>query len=311
MAESTVERAFLDQRPRLFRLAYRLMGTVADAEDALQDVYLNLRRADPQEVASPGAYLSRAVVRRCLDGWKSARRQRERYIGPWLPEPLAGSGEEDPGTQAELADSISLAFLVVLERLNPIERAVFLLHDVFGAPFDEIAAMVDKSPVACRQIASRARTKVSENRPRFPASPEQHRQLVGRFRDACVSGDLETFKEILTDDATVYSDGGGVTRAARAPVVGIDRVTRFLLGLRGKALRQGQSVVMQLREVNGAPGIVHYVDGRLYAVTSFEVDAGRIRRLFFVLNPEKLASIGATLGDDPPPVGEGPFLFEP
>ncbi len=229
MSSASLEQAFLDERPRLFQLAYRLMGTVADAEDALQDVFVRVRSAAPQDVVAPGSYLTRAVVRRCLDGWKSVRRKREQYVGEWLPEPVV---LDDASGRQELAESVSLAFLVVLEALSPVERAVFLLHDVFQYSFEEVAAIVEKSAPACRQIASRARTKIAADRPRFPASPDEHRRLVGRFLEACQSGDLAGLTAILAEDVTAYSDGGGRTPAARVPIVGIDRVARFILGLR-------------------------------------------------------------------------------
>jgi len=293
MSSASVEQSFIDERPRLFQIAYRMMGTVVDAEDALQDVFVRLRTTQPNEVAAPKAYLTRAVVRRCLDGWKSARRRREQYVGPWLPEPLDASLESSANRQQEVAESVSLAFLVVLESLNPVERAVFLLHEVFQYSYDEIATIVDKEPAACRQLAHRAREKVRENRPRFTASPEAHQQLVGRFMQACRSGELAELQAILADDVTLYSDGGGLTPAARVPLEGIDRVTRFVLGLRAKAQRYGVAVSLETCEVNGKTAIRQLVDGRLYAVISFEVDGERIRRMYSVLNPEKRASIAA------------------
>jgi RNA polymerase sigma-70 factor (ECF subfamily) len=292
MVEPALEQAFLSQRPRLFQLAYRLMGTVADAEDALQDVYLGLRRTEPEDVAAPGGYLTRAVVRRCLDQWKSARRKREQYVGSWLPEPLPATAD-DPSRREELAESVSLAFLVVLETLAPVERAVFLLHDVFQYPFDEVATIVDKSSPACRQIAHRARLKVAERRPRFPASPEEHRRLVGRFLEACRDGDLAALQDLLAADVMLYSDGGGLTPAARVPIIGIQRVVRLLLGVRGKSIRTGEFATLEMAEVNAAAAVVMRVDGTPRAVFSFEIDGGRIRRVYTVLNPEKLASISA------------------
>ncbi len=199
---------------------------------------------------------------------------------------------DDAVARQELADSVSLAFLVMLEALNPVERAVFLLHDVFQYSFDEVAAIVDKSSAACRQIASRARTRIAANRPRAAVSPAVHRQLVGQFLTACQSGDLAALQEVLADDVVAYSDGGR-TAAARVPIVGLDRVTRFILGLRTKAERYGVTVELKIANVNGLPGIVRYVDGQLHSVVSLEVDGGRIRRLYSILNPDKLASFGA------------------
>ncbi len=295
MPEQALEQAFLEQRPRLFQIAYRLMGTVSDAEDALQDVFVKLRTQRIGEVTSPRPYLTQAVVRRCLDEWKSARRRREEYVGPWLPEPLA-ERENDPAQHAELSESVSLAFLVMLESLTPIERAVFLLHDVFQYPYDEVSAFVEKTPEACRQLAHRARERVAESRPRFPASPEKHRQLVQRFMQAVETGDLDQLQAVLAGDVTAYSDGGGLTAAARAPIEGLDRVTRFLLGLRGKAERMGLNVELRPCEVNGLPAMMQLADGRLHALVSFEVDGEQIRRLFSILNPRKLAAVAAAHG---------------
>ncbi len=293
MPELALEQEFLEDRPRLFQLAYRMMGTVSDAEDALQDVFVRLKSSELAEVHAPRPYLTRAVVRRCLDQWKSARHKREHYVGPWLPEPLSAA-EDDPARRQELVESVSVAFLVVLEALSPVERAVFLLHEVFQYSFEELAAIVDKTPAACRQIGHRAREKVRENRPRFAASPEEHREIVGRFMNACRSGNLADLQALLAENVTVLSDGGGLTPAARVPVIGIDRVIRFVLGLRTKAARFGVSVVLKPCEVNGAAGIMQIVDGRLHAVISLEVADGRIQRLFSVLNPHKLAAIAKT-----------------
>lgn len=292
MPDTSLEEAFLEERPRLFQIAYRLMGTVSDAEDALQDVFVNLQTRNVGAVRTPRPYLTQAVVRRCLDEWKSARRRREEYVGPWLPEPLA-EPDTDPQRHAELSESISLAFLVMLESLTPVERAVFLLHDVFQYPYDEVSAFVEKTPEACRQLAHRAREHVARQRPRFPASPEKHRELVARFMDAVETGDLGALHAVLADDVTAYSDGGGLTAAARAPVEGLDRVTRFLLGLRGKAERLGLNVELRACTVNGAPAMLQLAGGRLHAVVSFETDGNRIRRLYSILNPHKLAAIAA------------------
>jgi RNA polymerase sigma-70 factor (ECF subfamily) len=295
MPDSRLEQTFLAERPRLFQLAYRMMGSVADADDALQDVFVRLRSGNTLEVQAPDRYLTRAVVHRCLDRWKSAGSRREQYVGQWLPEPLAADDRDDPARRAELAESISLAFLVVLEALDPLQRAVFLLHDVFGYSFQEVATVVDKSAAACRQIAHRARLTVDQRRPRFPASPEQHRQLVNRFLDVCRTGDLAGMQAILAEDVTFTSDGGGLTPAARVPLVGFDRVARFLLGLRRKSLRSAARATLKMSPVNGAPGILQFIGGRLHSVISLEADAGRIRRLFAVLNPQKLAALAAAL----------------
>jgi RNA polymerase sigma-70 factor (ECF subfamily) len=292
MRESSLERSFLDERPRLFQMAYRLLGTVTDAEDVLQDVFVRLRTTETQSAAAPSAYLTRTVVRRCLDQWKSARHKREQYVGPWLPEPQSVS-LHDPAERQELDESVSMAFLVMLESLTPLERAVFLLHDVFQYDFEEIATIVEKNSAACRQLAHRAREKVRENRPRFPASPQQHRELVSRFLEACKTGELSALQAVLAEDVTIHSDGGGRATAARVPLVGIERVTRFLLGLYSKFQHQALHVEQRACDVNGAPGIMQFINGHLHAVASIEADGDRIRRIYFILNPDKLAKIAS------------------
>ena len=273
-------------RPLLFSIAYRMTGSVMEAEDAVQEAYLRWQRASEDEVRSPSAYLSKVV---CIDRLRSARVRREQYVGPWLPEPVLGEQAQEIGEQADLEDSLSMAFLVLLESLTPVERAVFLLREVFDYEYAEIASLVGKSEANCRQISRRARQSVAARRPRFESSPQQEERLMEGFLEASLSGDMEALLELLSDDVTLYSDGGGKTRAALRPVYGADNVARFLTGtLRnippGFAVRQTR--------VNGRPGLVGYFrDGSPQSVVSIEVAEGSIRAIRLVVNPEKLGNV--------------------
>jgi RNA polymerase sigma-70 factor (ECF subfamily) len=222
-------------RPLLFSIAYRMLGGVMDAEDVVQEAYLRWRGASEGEVRSPRAYLSAVVTRLCIDHLRSARVRREEYVGPWLPEPLpTGPGSDDAGP-AGLDESLSMAFLVLLESLTPTERAVFLLREVFDYDYAEVSHIVGKSEANCRQIARRARESVAARRPRFEHSPEQQERLMRQFLRACTTGDMPALLELLADDVTLWSDGGGKARAALNPIHGPDRVARFFLGVLQKA----------------------------------------------------------------------------
>jgi RNA polymerase sigma-70 factor, ECF subfamily len=283
--------AFDRHCPLLFSIAYRMLGSVMDAEDVVQEAYLRWQRTPGTEVRSPRAYLSSVVTRLCIDQLRSARAQREQYVGPWLPEPLLT--EEPPlevGDATVLDESLSMAFLVLLENLNPTERAVFLLREVFDYDYDydEISHLVGKSEANCRQIARRARQSVAARRPRFERSPEQEERLIGRFVEACTSGDMEGLLGVLSDDITVWSDGGGKARAALNPIYGSDRVARFLLGI----LREvPPDFVVRQVQINGQPGIVGYTGGRPMGVLTLDIWDGRIRAIRIVVNPEKLGAI--------------------
>ena len=276
-------------RDFLFGVAYRMLGDVAEAQDAVQDAFVRWAARDA-EVDDPRAWLTTVVTRLCLDRLKSARAKREVYVGPWLPEPLVT--DDDPADAAELADTLSLAFLVVLESLSPAERAVFLLHDVFGYPFEQIAGMVDRSAEACRQLASRARRHVQERRPRFDTPPDAGEAVAEAFLAACAGGDLDALLRLLADDAVVRSDGGGVAQAARRPVVGADAVARFLVGLTRKASAFGDVTVRRAR-VNGAPGAVFSQAGQPSVVVALDIAGDRVREVDIVVNPEKLRSLPA------------------
>ena len=260
-----------------------------DAEDVVQEAFLRWQRTS--EVRSPRAYLSAIITRLCIDQLRSARTQREQYVGPWLPEPLPT--EPAPDTAA-IGESLSMAFLVLLESLNPTERAVFLLREVFDYDYAEISQLLDKSEANCRQIARRARQSIAARRPRFERSPELEERLTRQFVETCTSGDMEGLLALLSDDITVWSDGGGRVAAARHPIHGPERVARFFMGLVGKA---PSSFTVRQAWINGGPGIVGYVDGRPLNVLTFDVADGRIQAVRIVLNPDKLGAV--------PPLPEG------
>ena len=279
---------FEQLRPRLFGIAYRMTGSVGDAEDACQDAWLRWQRVDPTTVDHAEAYLVRIVTRLALDRLQSAQRRRETYVGPYLPEPLVAENfATQPVAAAELADSLTLAFLVLLDELTPKERAVLLLHDVFGYPFEEIAGMVELSPAACRQLASRTRRKLDHERDsmRRPDEAREH-ELVGQLLATIASGDIDEVVHLLAPDVVLLSDGGPNRHAARRPVIGTYRVARLMVNL---AKRLTATSDMHVVHVNGEPGLLFVEDGELDNVLSFSFTPdGRVRRLYSQLNPEKL-----------------------
>jgi RNA polymerase sigma-70 factor, ECF subfamily len=280
-------------RPLLFSIAYRMLGSVAEAEDVVQEAYLRHQRAlgEGVEVASPKAWLSAVTTRLAIDHLRSARVRREAYVGPWLPEPLLTDTAPDPGERAELADSLSLAFLVVLERLTPVERAVLLLREVFGFGFAEIAALVDRSEDNCRQLLVRARRHIDAERPRFPVSRERHEELTERFMDACQDGDTDGLIGLLTEDAVAWTDGGGKVRASPRPIVGAPAVARFLTVAVARGAREF-GFTTRAAEVNGRPGrLILHRDGSVMGVLSLDVDEGGIRAVHLVANPDKLGHL--------------------
>jgi RNA polymerase sigma-70 factor (ECF subfamily) len=274
--------AFETHRPVLLSIAYRMLGSFAEAEDIVQDAWLRWRDAPRDEVLSERAFLATVVTRLCLDQLKSARVTRETYVGPWLPEPVRTDRQVDPET-------ISLAFLVLLESLSPIERAVYLLHEVFEFSHAEVARMVGKEEPACRQILHRAREHVLARRPRFAPTRQAHERLLESFMSACMSGDLEGLKQLLAEDAVAWADGGGKIRgAALKPVQGAESVARLYIGI-VKKIPAGLSVEAEVRDVNGWPALVLKVNGALFDIISLETDGERIHGIRAVLNPEKLA----------------------
>ncbi|MEH2502300.1 RNA polymerase sigma-70 factor (ECF subfamily) [Bradyrhizobium sp. AZCC 1578] len=274
-------------RGRLLGLAYRMLGSRSDAEDVVQDAYL--RFAGAQDVRNAEAFLVTIVTRLCLDRLKSAKAQREIYIGPWLPEPVCDAESLSAEAATELADDLSFALLLALDRLSPMERAAFLLHDVFDTPFSEIAAMLDHSEAACRQLASRARRAVRDNRPLPAAAPDNHARLLRAFSEAVASGDVSRLAELLREDAVAITDGGGRKFAARNPIVGKDKVARFFVGIAGKTA--GQDVRIEPAVINGAIGALLYLDGELDLTLSMAIDGERIAAIYVVRNPDKLRHV--------------------
>ena len=288
MAEPDAVAAEAEQyRPLLFSLAYRMLGSVADAEDAVQETFLRWHRAAPGEVRSPKDWLCAVVTRLCIDHLRSARVRREEYVGPWLPEPLVAPLDEDPLEAAVLAESLSTAFLLMLERLSATERAVFLLREVFSFEYEEVSRIVGRSEAACRQLAKRARDKLAGGgEPRFAASEEDAQRLAVRFMEVCARGDLDEVRALLAEDAIAMTDGGGKRRGALNPVFGRDHVARLFAGL---AHKWGVPPMDMVR-VNGQPGFVMWLhDGP--RVMSFSVRDGLVTGVYLVGNPDKLTRL--------------------
>jgi RNA polymerase sigma-70 factor (ECF subfamily) len=280
---------FQSYRPLLFAIAYRMTGSASEAEDIVQDCYLRYHAADPGEIRSLKSYLSTIVTRLSLDHLKSARVQREQYIGPWLPEPILTSDSALAALQSvEQRESISTAFLLMLEALSPHERAVFLLHEVFEYQYAEIAAMLGLSAANCRQLFHRAQAHLAERRQRFQPAREVHQHLLARFLQACQHGDIAALAETLAEDVVAWSDGGGKVSAARQPVFGRDNIVRFMIGLLGKA---PDGLRLEMAEVNGLPAMLVFIGADLWNVCNVEIANGRIQSLQAVLNPDKLAFI--------------------
>jgi len=278
----------------LFSIAYRMLGSVSEAEDVVQEAFVRYQRAigDETVIESPKAYLSAVVTRLAIDHLKSARVRRETYVGEWLPEPLVtDEGANDPATLAERTDTLSMSFLVLLERLTPVERAIFLLHDVFDYDFEEVGRIVRKSPATCRQHAVRARRFISENRPRFDADHAERDELLRRFFAAAEGGDVDGLIEVLAEDAIVYGDGGGKVPQWYAPIVGAADVAK-LFAVMGRQMRR-LAATFERRLVNGQPGIIFRgPHGGVMSVMSFEVVDGRVKTIRSVVNPDKLGHLG-------------------
>jgi RNA polymerase sigma-70 factor (ECF subfamily) len=292
-ADSAAE-AFDALRPLMFSIAYRMLGTVSEAEDVVQEAFLRYQRvlAEGTEIESPKAYLSAVVTRLSIDELRSARIRRESYVGQWLPEPLlTDEGEDHPAAHAEQSDSLSMAFLLLLERLSPVERAVFLLHDIFGYGYDEIAPMVGKTEANSRQLAVRARQHLEAEKPRFDVSRGERHELSTRFFAAVSDGDVDGLVEMLATDAVVYGDGGGKAPQWAAPIVGAERVARLLANL-GRGM-DNLNLSIELREVNGQPGaLVHDTEGKLINVFVIDIAEGVVVTVRSVINPDKLHHIG-------------------
>jgi len=281
--------AFQEQRPYLFAIAYRLLGTVSDAEDVLQEAFLRWDRARPDNVQSVRAFLATVVVRLCMDQLRSARARREVYVGPWLPEPLVTTDRSDLTETLVMRESLSFAFLLMLEKLSPLERAVFVLREVFDYDYGEIASVVDKSEANCRQAFHRARQRLADQQSRFEPSLEQQERLTTEFLRATTSGDVQGLLDLLAEDVVSVGDGGGKTHlAGLRPVYSPDRVVRGLLG----NLQKMPPDRVWIEEVNGQPAIMAIRDGRPFGVVLFDIRDGRIQTLYSVVNPDKLRHIG-------------------
>jgi len=277
-------------RPALIRVAYRMLGSVADAEDVVQEAFLRWLDADRDAVREPEAFLRRVVTRLCLDHLKSARHRRETYVGPWLPEPVV----EETG---EEVDDVTLPLLMALERLSPLERAAFLLHDVFGVGFEEIAETIGREPAACRQLASRARTHVRAARPRFPMPRERGEQIAAAFFEATRNGDMGELQSLLAADVTVYADGGGKTPTTAQPIVGFDNVMQLHVSL-ARIFAETRSRLVRYGFINGLPGFVTVEQNVTLQTTALQVEGGKIVAIYVVRNPDKLRHLGEGAGWD-------------
>lgn len=279
---------FQEHRSLLFGIAYRMLGSVSEAEDMVQETFLRWQRQDVSEIKSAKAWLTSAITRLCIDQLRSARKRREEYVGVWLPEPLVETPDERADKTASLSDSLSTAFLVLLETLTPAERAVFLLREVFEYDYSEIGRIIDKNEANCRQMVRRAKEHLAEGKSRFHAVPSHHERLVQQFMETCRQGDTTGLLSLLNEDAVMYSDGGGKVPAAPQPVIGAAKVARFLIGV-GKLIRADEE--FRFAMINSAPGILRYQHGRLIQTTALDVVDGRITAIYVVRNPEKLQHV--------------------
>lgn len=287
----TDDEVFQELRPEMFGLAYRMLGTVADAEDVLHDAYLRWRAEPRDDVRSARAFLATVVTRLCMDALTSARARRESYIGTWLPEPLLGDGTS-PAEVSELSDSLSLAFLVLLEELTPAQRAAFLLHDVFGYGYGELSVALTRGQAACRQLVARARKHLGNRGRRFDADPARARHLTERFLAACSGADLGGLMEILADDVVVWTDGGGKAKAAPRPVAGASKAARFLVAI---ARNTPTGTEVRLVSLNGQPGLLAIYRGTAVSAVALEVTRGRVSAVRVVANPDKLTAVNVVL----------------
>jgi RNA polymerase sigma-70 factor, ECF subfamily len=283
-AKTDAAQTFDPLRPRLTRIAYRMLGSVADAEDIVQEAFIRWLDADRQAVREPEAFLRRVVTRLCLDQLKSARVRRETYIGPWLPEPVVEAAEDE-------ADDITLPLMMALERLSPLERAAFLLHDVFGVSFEEIAETIGREPAACRQLAARARTHVRAARPRFQMPKDRGLEIAAAFFAASRNGDMQQLRSLLAADVAVHADGGGKRPAALRPVVGIEDVMKVHTAL-ARVFAQSMSRMVRYGLINGLPGFVTVEHDDTLQTTALDIEDGKIVAIYVMRNPDKLRHLG-------------------
>ncbi len=292
MDEKTV--IFEGNRRLLEGLAYRMLGTLADAQDVVQETYLKWQYADVSRIENARAWLVTVCSRLSLNVLNSARARRESYVGPWLPEPYIDDRAVDPAHRAHIDDSVSVALMLALENLSPAERAAFLLSEIFDYSFEEIAGILGKSSAACRKLASRARLSLKTEKPRFSTTPDEHQRLVGAFLQAARSGDLDTLKALLADSVELHSDGGGKAQAVPEILRGLDAVGAFFAKI-GPAYWDARSVAMVSHWFNGVPGVLIYDNGRLNTALTASVAHGRITGIYALRNPDKLAPFPATL----------------
>jgi RNA polymerase sigma-70 factor (ECF subfamily) len=288
---------FNTDRPLLFSIAYRMLGSASDAEDVLQDAWLRCRGVDRSAIRSPKAFATTVVTRLCLDRLKSARRTREEYVGPWLPEPVLTREVEGPETMLQRAESVTLAFLVLLEKLSPEERAVFLLKDIFEYDHAEVAGILGTTVDNSRQLLHRAKARLAQGRPRLTGTAESRRAIAERFAHAFSSGDGAELTALLARDVGMWSDGGGKASAARRPLAGRDLVLNFLIGLRRTAQTAGltRDVSLRIEEVNSEPALIVRIGPRLESIFVFSIHGGAISGIRVVRNPDKLAHIDRQL----------------
>lgn len=288
MTSALEDEQFQSLRPLLFSIAYRMLGSATEAEDVVQDAYLRYASAPREEVHSPRSYLSTVVHRLCLDRLKSARARREQYVGPWLPEPVVTTGgADDPLRDVEKQETVTLAFLRVLESLSPTERAVFLLREVFEYPYDEIAGILDLTPANCRQLFHRAKTHVQQERPRFAPAPERQQQLIEQFLQAAQGGSVHAFEALLAQDVSYYSDGGGKAAAARKPVFGRQAVAKLLFAI-CQLVAEWTELRLEVATVNGVPALVVWTGETLDSIYAFQTAEDQITSIEAIRNPDKL-----------------------
>jgi RNA polymerase sigma-70 factor, ECF subfamily len=289
VGDSVTLATFNQYRSLLFSIAYRMLGSVADAEDMLQEAFIRWQQSSEQEVRSPRAYLVTIISRLCINHLRSARIQREEYVGEWLPEPIVTALASDPLGMIRADESISMAFLILLERLTPIERAVFLLREIFEYEYAEITEALGQSEVNCRQVLLRARQHMSTLRPRFKLSTRKQNDLLERFLQATSNGDMKGLVDLLASDVVLHSDGGGKAIAVPNPIYGADKVSRAILGALNKLVPK--DLVRRLAQINGEPGIVAYLNRKPFSVFTLDVLEGRIQAIYILTNPKKLSHL--------------------
>jgi RNA polymerase sigma-70 factor, ECF subfamily len=280
MSDQSPAASFDPLRPQMIRIAYRMLGSVADAEDVVQDAFLRWLDVDRDAVREPEAYLRRVVTHLCLDRLKSARYRRETYVGPWLPEPVVEPAQDE-------IDDVTLPLMMALERLSPLERAAFLLHDVFDVGFDEIAQTIGREPATCRQLASRARTHIRDARPRFHVPKERRLEIAAAFFAASRGGEMEQLRSLLAADVTIYADGGGKTPAATQPIVGLENVIQLIASL-APIFAEKMSRILRFAFINGLPGFVTIEADDILQTTALQIEDGRIIAIYVVRNQDKL-----------------------